>query len=133
MLNFLYYLRKKKTCKHCKNTYRKPWHLFLGEEFCSGKCFDEYIPTMEEENKKRMSIGYPHMLEIVKEKCPKCSGKMVHDQFQKLIDFKDRHLKACYNCTECEYRVLFDLTTNKFEKKPFGLKNDAKKQEEETQ
>ncbi len=81
------------------------------------------VPTMEELNEKRMLIGYPHMLEIVKHKCPKCDGKMWHDNFQKCWDYRKHnppHFKACYNCTECKYRVLFDLYTNKFDKKPFG-------------
>lgn len=77
------------------------------------------VPTMEELNEKRMLIGYPHLIEIVKEKCPKCGSKMWHDQFQKCWD-KNKHLKACYECVDCNYRVLFDLFTNKFDKKPFG-------------
>lgn len=81
------------------------------------------MPTMEEENEKRMLIGVPHLLEVVKERCPKCKGEMWHDNFQKCLDYGPKdgpHLKACYNCTECKYRVLFDLHTNKFDKEPFG-------------
>ena len=77
-------------------------------------------PTMEDENEKRILIGYPHLLEVVKEKCPKCKGKMWHDNFAKCWDMKTKHLKACYQCTECKYKVLFDLFTGKFDKFPFG-------------
>jgi len=86
------------------------------------------VPTMEEENEKRVLIGYPHLLEVVKERCPKCKGKMWHDNFQKCWDMKTKHLKACYQCINCEHRVLFDLFTNKFDNKPFG---DAKVEGEE--
>lgn len=89
------------------------------------------VPTMEEENEKRILIGYPYMLEVVKEKCPKCNGKMWHDNFQKCWDFsgKFKELKACYQCVDCKYRVLFNLFTNKFDKKPFGM--DAKQEAKE--
>lgn len=85
-------------------------------------------PTMERENKKRMAMGYPHLLEVVKEKCPKCDGKMWHDQFQKCWEFKNgiKYLKACYQCLDCKYRVLFNLFTNKFDSKPFGLDKTSK-------
>ena len=81
------------------------------------------ILTMDEENEKRVLIGYPHLLESVKEKCPKCNGKMVHDNFQKCWDYSKGfpNLKACYQCIECKYRILFSLIENKFDKKPFGV------------
>lgn len=126
-MNRLKQLMGYKHCKLCKGEYKKDWHFFMGPEFCSQKCYDKYIPTMEEENEKRRSIGHPHMLEIVKEKCPKCNGEMWHDQFQKCIDMKKGHMKACYNCTKCKYRILFNLTIKKFDKKPFGVTNSGRK------
>ena len=87
------------------------------------------IPTMEEENEKRMLIGYPYLLEIVKIKCPKCNGKMWHDNFNKIWD-KRRHILAQYNCVErssCGYEEFFDLFTNKFTRIKGVKKNERHK------
>lgn len=78
------------------------------------------VPTMKEDNHRRVEMGYPYLLEVVKERCPKCNGKMWHDQFQKCINIKTGHISACYQCVDCKYRVLFNLITKTFDKKPFG-------------
>jgi len=92
-----------------------------------GEISRKKIPTMDEENEKRVLMKSPHLLEIVKERCPKCKGKMWHDNFQKCWN-KKKHLLACYQCIDCKYRVLFDLFTQKFEKRPFSSETtgDAK-------
>lgn len=79
------------------------------------------VPTMEVENEKRILMGYPHLLEVVKERCPKCNGKMWHDNFEKVLDYSKNfsELKARYQCVDCKYDVLFSLITNKFDKEPF--------------
>lgn len=86
-------------------------------------------PTMEEVNEKRILVGYPHLLEIVKEKCPSCKGKMWHDNFHKLWDYSggSSDLKACYNCSDCKKRFLFSLFTNKFDKEEFAKSQDGGK------
>lgn len=83
------------------------------------------VQSMEEENERRVLIGYPYLLEVVKERCPKCGGKMWHDNFEKCWNYSGEipHMEACYNCIDCKYSFLFDLITNKFDKKPFGQKN----------
>ena len=86
--------------------------------FASGrkKIKDEPV-TMEEHikkvNEERMSIGYPHMLRFVTEKCPDCGCKMTHDDFQKAINPKGG-LLACYECIGCGERIMFDMIKKKF-------------------
>jgi len=101
-------------CKNCKRWTKKSR---IWGAICSFKCDNKYVRTMEEENEVRMNIGYPYMIRIVDIPCPKCKGKMCHDDFNKAIIPKTRELLAMYNCIKCKYEQFFNLTKNKWDKK----------------
>lgn len=109
-----------KQCSVCK---RFRFALLYGRICCSEECEDKFLSelTIDQyiayENGKRAIVSYPYKLIRVKNKCPKCKGEMVHDEFEKSIDNKAQ-IFAMYKCAEktCGHKRFYNLTRRRFER-----------------